>query len=271
VLGLLAARRQALVALARRHATWIAFGVLALGAVVSLVVAISQGPLSSPIAGGSAYPSGQNHYLYVLGQTPLYLQELIAYVGWLDTPPSAITLYGWLGAVFALVAGSVMLSHLRRNLALGLTIAATVLLPVVIQGSQSGHSLIWQGRYILPIAVGVPLLAALGISRGDAAAPRTVWRLTVVVTALVAVLNVHALWWGLHRYTVGISATALDVWSGAWQPPLGSLFWLALITGASALAVAAVALAPPWIGGSAAAGSADPDSAVLAKVDTLGT
>ncbi len=85
--------------------------------------------------------------------------------------------------------------------------------------------LIWQGRYLLPVMVGLPLAAGVVLASdrrwneafGDA------WGFWCIVGTL-GVTHLAAYWWALHRWVIGMD----EDWIGfepLWQPPLG---WIPL-------------------------------------------
>ena len=106
-----------------------------------------------------------------LGLVPERLVELVGVLGWADVNLPRVVTYGWLGAVAALaLAGLMMARPAARLWLLGLA-AAVVLLPVVADlRSASWFGFVWQGRYTLPIAAGVPVLCGLVVDRGGAGA-----------------------------------------------------------------------------------------------------
>jgi hypothetical protein len=79
---------------------------------------------------------------------------------------------------------------------------------------------IWQGRYIMPMAVGVPLMAVALVERSGALrAVQT--RVATVVGSVVAFAAFAAFAEALRRYAVGVKGP-IDYLRGAWQPPLGA-------------------------------------------------
>ena len=101
--------------------------------------------------------------------------------------------------------------------------------------------IVWQGRYLLPLAVGIPLAAGWVLSASDAwnEAMRSRWASGLPLVVL-AVLQFTAFWWALHRNVIGIA----EGWIGfepVWEPPLG---WIALtVAYAASVAVWTVVLA----------------------------
>ncbi len=249
VLALLSVGWSTLVAMARNRRVQLTIGALALMCVVAVAMVyatgVATGVANGNIRGGSPFPPGANHWTFILGATPAYIQQMIGTFGWLDLPPSNLTLYVWLGLIFALMAGSVMFAKLRQNLALALTVIASIAIPVFLQAPLKGSaSLIWQGRYLLPVAAGIPLLALINLDRGAGLVPGLVRRLSLVMSATVGLLSAHALYWNLHRYTVGRSSRTLNILLGKWQPPGGSAIWLVVMVLVAGLGVAVTAASP---------------------------
>ncbi len=260
VLGLLSTTWPTLVAMARSRRVQITVVGLAVVCVAALGMVYATGIASGKVVGGSAFPPAVDHWTFVLGSTPWYVQQMFGQFGWLDVPPSNLTLYVWLGLVFALIAGAVMLAKLRQSLALALTLVAMVAIPVFLQAPMTGSaSLIWQGRYTLPVAVGIPLLALVNLDRGAGLVPGLARRLSLVVAATVGVLSAHALYWNLHRYTVGRSSATVNILLGKWQPPGGSALWVVVMVLAAALGVVVVAFSPDRSPLPDAAGEVDGD------------
>jgi hypothetical protein len=156
------------------------------------------------------------------GKTPQKLEEMIGVFGWLDTRSPALTFVMW-GLVLGALAGiALVFAGSRYARALGAALAAVLILPVVIESigaEQAGF--IWQGRYSLPLAVGIPLLAGIGLASTDAmraAGRRFPW---VVVVSLVTA-QVIAFWQALRRYSVGARDSLWFFADARWDPPIPS-------------------------------------------------
>jgi hypothetical protein len=170
-----------------------------------------------------------------LGLTFQWYQEMIGRFGWLDTTTPVLTWVPWIGVVVFLVFVAVAWSTRRQlTLLLGL-IAATILVPVVIEATPySSGGTFWQGRYSMPLAVGIPIVAAFVLAstgRGrELVAPRFAW--TLGITVCVAGFLAYAQ--NLRRYTVGSIGPLLYWWHSRWHPPgipaiLLSLAYIALV------------------------------------------
>lgn len=142
----------------------------------------------------------------------------------------------------ALVLVALVRGSGRERLAMGLLVVATVLAPVLLASLHARtDGVIWQGRYVLPLTAGLPLIAGLAgaAPRGARSISRSS-RLIAPVT-VIAMLSVQlvALYGLLRRFAVG-DGGPLDLTlkaPGAWAPPIPSV---AVIAGAAVATVVAV-------------------------------
>ncbi len=212
---------------------------------------------------GSVATGSPNPWLTTLGLTGPFIEQMLGRFGWLDTPISQVTLFGWLLLIGSLTGGAMLLGR-RRTVGLLLsTVALTVAVPCVIQAPRLlQYGLTWQGRHGLPLAVGVPMLAVVAIDDGVGMVTFGARRLAVLLAVVIAVVQIHALWWALRRYTVGLSNQALGLFGGRWQPPGGSLPWLSLM---AAFGVALIA-AMWWTAGQELGGQASAPSVAIENI-----
>jgi hypothetical protein len=255
-LVLLTARPSSLRRLAQQRLPRIVAAVLVGATVVSAALILFSGHLDA--VPGKAITPGAGALRNVVGETPVYVQQMVAVFGWLDTRVAQLTLYAWLFVVFVLIGLALALLPVRRNVALLLTIAATVVLPIAAQVPRAAtQGLPWQGRYTLPLAVGVPLLAVLSIDLAAAKVPGLTRRVAVASGLVLGVGTLYAAWWALRRYVNG-SDGSVWVFSGAWQPPLGAGVLLAVLAVFAGLCVTALAVVPDTAGDAAPASPRDP-------------
>ena len=244
--------RKRLIPLLHRPATLVAMGVSAFFVVGALAWTLGSNSLANAIVkpeealqfpGVGASPL--TGFVRVLTGTVGYGQGLIGLFGWLDTPAPDVVVYAYGAGIAALVIGALLVLRGRKLLTLVILLSAFLLLPALVQAVYiHGGGLIWQGRYNLPLFLCLIVgAAALLGSRADLAAPTTLRRLVLLVTAVA----VGAQWWAfeatLRRYSVGGNGTLrLFLFGGApWSPPGGNLLWLA--AAAVLLLVAGVVLA----------------------------
>jgi hypothetical protein len=128
----------------------------------------------------------------------------------------------WTLAVGALAGLVLVFGGSRYIRAFAAAFAAVLVLPVVIESVGADRAgFIWQGRYSLPLAVGIPLLAGIGLASTDAmraAGRRFPW---VVVVSLVTA-QVIAFWQALRRYSVGARDSLWFFADARWDPPIPS-------------------------------------------------
>jgi hypothetical protein len=125
-------------------------------------------------------------------------------------------------------------THREATVLLGL-IAATILLPVLITFVEDRNvGPIWQGRYGLPLAAGVPILAACVLANSEQPVARWFDRGVGLGYVAVVAANVIGLWTSLHRFVDG-NAGPFDLIGGRWQPPINALVLFLVFAGAQAL------------------------------------
>lgn len=153
----------------------------------------------------------------VVGQTGVHLVEAIGVLGWLDTPLPWLVVAGWIVVVGLLGAGALAEESRRPLVACAVVALALVTSWVfeLLHGNSSGRY--WQGRYSLPLLVGVPILLA------TASRNRVVTRVAGI--AALVLLNA-GLWAAARRWGVGLQGS-LRPWE--WDTPHTPLPTVALL------------------------------------------
>jgi hypothetical protein len=153
--------------------------------------------------------------------------ELVGGLQWLDGAPLAL-LWLWAMALGLLVLAACALAR-RRELAVMAGIVLFVLVfPIVFQGIVARYyEPLWEGRYQLPVALGLPLLAAVILAERAGGLPRTVTARACAMTALLlGIATAVNFWWVQRRNAVGLSGALFPV-HPLWSPPMGwSLAWV---------------------------------------------
>lgn len=267
-------RRARLAALARDRAVRIAAAGLALcttAAVAWLVTRRTGSPGWVHLPPHLSFTQALR--LEVINRTGGYAEQMIGVMSWTDTllpDPIYFTWYAALGLLFllALAAGG----RVQRWRLLALAVAVFAVPIVAEAASVNTYGFIAQGRYMLPVAVGVPLLAAWTIGeRGALGGPTTVALARCLGLVLVPI-QFLALWYTMIRWQHGLPTSfapmPLNPFAGSWQPPLGPAVPLllaavgaALLLGYAWYAPAGVALVPA---GASAAGVGDGEVRELA-------
>jgi hypothetical protein len=107
-------------------------------------------------------------------------------------------------------------------------IGLTIVVPVALESAQArSFGYIWQGRYTLPLAAGIPLLAA-AMARDTL--ERMGGRLVAILVGLLLTAHFLAFVWTLRRYAVGINGWFDD--DLAWQPPVAAVALVAAFAAA---------------------------------------
>lgn len=221
--------------LRRRDARWWLGGLLGVG-----VAAIAW----LRIAGSFTFlPDGRFQamtvdHAAVLSYSKIYSEvlQMIGVFGSLDTDPPALTWILWLLCLGVLTVLGLAVARLRFAAAILVAAVGSALLPVGIEllhYRQTGFS--WQGRYTLPLAVGLPLLAAYAVGRAGVLLPWLENRLVVMVAILTGIAHVVAFLGVFHRYLYGVAVAPWKLAASGWHPPLPA--WLL----AGAFVVVAVA------------------------------
>jgi heme/copper-type cytochrome/quinol oxidase subunit 3 len=223
------------------------------GGVVALCIAFELGWISFYDALGSKSPLGESAdglsnfevLKRTFGYTNASYREMIGRFGWLDTPAPSLTVVLWTAALGVLVALGIGLAPRRQALAIAALLGLIIAVPAVlefIEARRFGFG--WQGRYTLPLAVGLPILSGFALAQEPRRnLPRG--RLTIVLGIAFVVAHFIAFSENLRRYMVGINGS-LTFWLDAdWSPPLPSSLLLV------AYAVLLVALAL-WLWGDTA-------------------
>jgi Predicted membrane protein (DUF2142) len=147
---------------------------------------------------------------------------------------------GWLLLVVAVAVVALVVGTWRERLALLTVVAATIALPIgALVATTDTHSVGWQGRYSLPVAIGVPILAGWTIGRSSLRTQLVTRLLTVAVAAFAGVALVVAHQRLMTRLVVGLpnSLFANLRHGGNWNGPLNPVL---LFTAAVVVSVAIV-------------------------------
>ncbi len=182
-----------------------------------------------------------------------YFRQTIGVLGWLDTTLPFFVYVAWLVALVVVVIIHLRGANPRGIVALFALVAAWLALPLIINGfTNSRAGLTYQGRYSLPIFVGLVFLP-MWSDRSTLRWPRLPQRwLVAIALALVVVAEIGAFWQMLRRFSVGADGKILLTGRLPWQPSVAPMVLIA-INAVAVLGVAWSALRP-WRQVEAAAG-----------------
>ena len=173
-----------------------------------------------------------------------YFRQTIGILGWLDTTLPFFVYVVWAAALVVVVVIHLRSANPRGVVALIALVAAWLALPLIINGfTNSRAGLTYQGRYSLPIFVGLVFLP-MWSDRSTLRWPRLSQRgLVGIVLALVVVAEVGAFWQMLRRFSVGADGKIILTGRLPWQPSVDPMVLIA-INAIAMLAVSWLALRP---------------------------
>jgi hypothetical protein len=173
-----------------------------------------------------------------------YFRQTIGVLGWLDTTLPFFVYVAWIVALVVVVIIHLRGANSRGIVALVALVAAWLALPLIINGfTNSRAGLTYQGRYSLPIFVGLVFLP-MWSDRPTLRLPRLSQRWLVdIVLALVVVAEVGAFWQMLRRFSVGADGKIILTGRLPWQPSVDPMVLIA-INAIAMLAVSWLALRP---------------------------
>ncbi|MFA5884527.1 MAG: DUF2142 domain-containing protein [Acidimicrobiia bacterium] len=173
------------------------------------------------------------------GRSGGYIRQMVGVFGWKSTPPPALLTWVWGAALVALVVVGLWAATTRIRIVLLGVGALALLTPIALEVPRAAdHGFAWQGRYGLPVAAGVPVVAALALATGRELARRARRALTLGIVLVVAGGQVLAHAAAMRRYVTGSDGSWWYLSGHGWNPPLpAALLLLATITGAAGLAV----------------------------------
>jgi hypothetical protein len=215
--------RQQVAGLVSRFDARLAAGFVATVTAAALTWTFLVGALSQ--VSGIPVPAGTSEarlFRIAIDQLHLYYKEAVGNFGRLDTPVPLFCVVVVSIVVVALVALAAWRSSGRRRLSLALVIAASLAVPicaVLLTARRLG--LVEQGRYFLPLWVGIPIVAAASI-RTTVSRSQWEWWLRRALILAIAASYVVSFYGGLRRYTVGVHGplSPFDQVAGGWKPPL---------------------------------------------------
>ena len=220
--SLLCARRDALRALARSRAMWWAGAVAVASGVAAVAWIATHGSLVTTADRFPELASPQLVVAVMLLAVPEFFGQMVGNFGWLDTEAPFPTVDAWTAAIAVVVLLALVVPGVRRRRAALLALLALVIVVPIVLTIPTAESagVIWQGRYGLPLAVGVPLLAVPLLATAGPATETLRRRLAGLVVVLLAAGHAFAFYWAERRYAEGSEGrwSALDP---QWASPLG--------------------------------------------------
>jgi hypothetical protein len=177
------------------------------------------------------------------GDSFRFLSQMVGNFGWLDTPVPRGVLVAWVFVLGLLLVLALAWSSRLRAAVLGGILALAIAIPIVLEASSAkGAGYLWQGRYGLPLAAGVPIVAGILIARATNA-PALRGRLAGILAAVFVFGQFVAFGQSLRRSTVGYDATFFFFVHPRWNPPVPVILLLV----AYLVVIAALAIWLLWM------------------------
>lgn len=232
-----------------RH-SWLPIMVAFVGAVAaSAWVLVTNGLVGG--GGPDAAPELTFRYVFkgTLYSSDTYIQQIVGTFGWMDT---AMPMWWVIMFSVAFVASMMLLwtvgSWRERIVALGTGLVFCVLVPAVLHGREARViGWMWQGRYIFPVLIGLPVLVAYVLQARLAQRRIPIGRRLLLSWALLFVVtHVAGLIITMHRYINGIYGSWRYITKDSWLPPVP--LWgagVAMVLFAVGMVILLVRMVPP--------------------------
>jgi len=169
---------------------------------------------------------------------PALVQQLVGVFGSTDVPLIAAIPAVWSVLAALLIGSALVIGSFGERLALLLAASAVVLAAAAYAVILSPVGWELQGRYVLAVAVLLPLLGGFVMYRAGAPTRADVF----LVGLAVAAMQFAAFWENAHRYAVGRYGTPDFVDLAQWSPPGGWLVWV--VVAATGCILVALSLVP---------------------------
>lgn len=157
------------------------------------------------------------------------LRQCIGDFGWLDTPAPTLVVVAWTTAAVGLLGYGLAVSRRCRR-AIPLLALGILVMPVIFESPQiNAVRPYWEGRYWLPLVMGLPLVASAIKTRSAQIRPALApLKLAgFVITGLIlGIAQIAAFLTALHRYETGLGAKPGS--PVQWTPPGGTVLVVTL-------------------------------------------
>jgi hypothetical protein len=206
----------------------VAGAIVGLGALAALVWIALTGALAVLPVGQKVSGSFLHVVIEILGHTRRQLEEMVGWLQYFDVRMPFVTYAVWFVGLGALVLLAVATGSRRVSLAVLLCLAMSVLAPLLELPSVRTTGLIWQGRYTLPLAVGVPILATYALLAAGEEVAAVLRRLALLLVAGIGGALVASFYWAGRRNAVGLDGVFVYFGREEWHTPLPA--WLLMVT-----------------------------------------
>lgn len=187
-------------------------------------------------------PEGTSAFEGTFGLMVGYLQQMVGAFSWLDAGIAGFPVVSWMLLGGGLLTAAFLVGDRRAWWVAALTVVVALALPIATQyGKVSTNGLVWQGRYGLPIWVGVPILCARALEQVGWPPVELRRRVVTAIGALVVIGHVGGWWSVMQRWTVGMGNDSWWLGAAVWRPPYVPL-WVLPVAFVAAVSVPLVIL-----------------------------
>jgi hypothetical protein len=182
-------------------------------------------------------------------QLPTLLYQTIGVFGWLDTPLPTAVCDLWVAAILIVTGVALLVGTTRQRIvvvatAVGIVVVSTILSSYLsLALGYKGQGVGVQGRYLMPVAVWLPLLGGEIVQLQRQRLRGWVAHSLLLGAALFAALfQLYAWYVNERRYAVGANGPFQFLVPGTWSPPGGWPLWFAVAAAAAVTLIAAGAI-----------------------------
>ncbi len=178
------------------------------------------------------YTTAEALGIELLQRLPSYLQQIVDGFSYYDTNPPDVIFLAWAMPLGLLLIAAFAWGTPVQRYRLALLITGTLAIPVIADvATVNTYRFPFQGRYFMPLAVGIPLLAAFTAGRAGVLPQARQASLVRIMTVLMLPFQLLSLGYVMDRWQSGLGVgRSLNPLQGSWHPVSGSALPLLLMT-----------------------------------------
>ncbi len=175
-----------------------------------------------------------------VAQLPSVFRQQMGMFNYLEFELPQLAYALWASLAVSLVVTALVIGSKRQRIALFVTVAACLALPVIlVAGSMRHTGFGLQGRYVLPFSLVVPLLSGeILVSQHQRLQALKADHLFLPFAIGAALVQFVAWWKNAYRFAVGLTGPYWFLGSAEWSPPSGWWPWLILAAAGATLLLA---------------------------------